>query len=111
MKDKLAFITSLFLTERRSVMYYFLITLPELEEVALNHLHRLFPDQMIEFLHGSLCFVCCVLMALGCPSIDCNICKPSDLIYGFTLYLVVDVRHGAGFPSLHLSHYPELLSD
>ena len=84
MKDNRAFITSLFLIVQRLVMYYFLITLLELVEVDLNHPHRPFPDQMIKFLLLFLCSVCYVLMALGYPSIDCNICRPSDLIYDFT---------------------------
>ena len=112
MKDKLAFIIGLFLIVRQLVMYYFLITLLELEEVGPNHLHPRFPDQMIKFLLWFLCFFDgCVLMALVCPFIDCNIGKPSDLIYGFTLCLGADVRHGAAFLSRHLSHYLELLSD
>lgn len=50
MKDKLAFIIGLFLIARQLVMYYFLITLLELEEVGPNHLRQQFPDQMIKFL-------------------------------------------------------------
>ena len=84
MKDKLAFIIGLFLIARQLVMYYFLITLLELVEVDLNPPLQPFPDQMIKFLLLFLCSVCYVLMALGYPSIDCNICRPSDLIYDFT---------------------------
>ena len=104
MKDKLAFIIGLFLIARQLVMYYFLITLLELEEVGPNHLHLQFPDQMIKFLLWFLYSVCCVQMALGCPFTDCNICKPSDLICGFTLCLEAGERHGAMFLSRHLIH-------
>ena len=110
-KDRLAFINGLFLIVRQLVMYYFLITLLVLVEVGPNHPHLLFPDQMIKFLLWFLCSICCVLMDLGCPSIDYNICKPSDLICGFTLCLGAGERHGAEFLSHHLSHYLELLSD
>ena len=104
MKDKHAFIICLFLIVRRLVMCYFLITLLELVVVGLDHLHRQFLSQMIIFLLLFLCSVDYVPMDLVCPSIDCSICKPSDLIYGFTLCLGAGERHGAAFLSLHLNH-------
>lgn len=110
-KDKHAFIIFLFLIVRRLVMCYFPITLLKLVVEGLSHLHRPFLSQMIIFLPWFLCSAGYVLMDLVCPSIDCSICKPSDLIYGFALCLGAGERHGAAFLSLHLNHYLELLSD
>ena len=111
MKDKHAFIIFLFLIVRLLVMCYFPITLLKLVVEGLSHLHRPFLSQMIIFLPWFLCSAGYVPMDLVCPTIDCSICKPSDLIFGSTLCLGVDARHGVVFLFLHLNHYLELLSD